>query len=163
MNSDGTLLQERPLALREKQSAIPAITLWQPWASLCALGIKTIETRSWGTEHRGPLIIHASKRSPDLAIPALQVIQKTLEAITDEPLPAGQVIGIVNLDAVVETNMMADPSFLVPEEQYVLGDFSANRYAWFLDNPREIVPFNCRGFQRLWHYDGPVIEKAREV
>ncbi len=39
-----------------------ALTLWQPWASLIALGVKTIETRSWSTDYRGPLAIHAAKR-----------------------------------------------------------------------------------------------------
>lgn len=39
-----------------------AITLWQPWASLIAVGAKTIETRSWSTKYRGPLAIHAAKR-----------------------------------------------------------------------------------------------------
>jgi hypothetical protein len=43
---------------------VRALSLWQPWASLVAEGIKTIETRSWGTRHRGPLAIHASKRTP---------------------------------------------------------------------------------------------------
>lgn len=38
-----------------------ALTLWEPWASLCALGVKTIETRSWSTKYRGRLILHASK------------------------------------------------------------------------------------------------------
>lgn len=38
-----------------------ALTLWQPWASLIALGVKTIETRSWSTSYRGPLAIHAAK------------------------------------------------------------------------------------------------------
>lgn len=36
-----------------------ALTLHQPWASLVALGVKTIETRSWSTKYRGPLAIHA--------------------------------------------------------------------------------------------------------
>lgn len=31
-----------------------AISLWQPWATLMAIGAKTIETRSWSTRHRGP-------------------------------------------------------------------------------------------------------------
>lgn len=39
-----------------------AITLHQPWASLVALGVKTIETRSWSTKYRGPLAIHAGAR-----------------------------------------------------------------------------------------------------
>lgn len=39
-----------------------ALTLWQPWASLIALGAKTIETRSWSTKYRGPIAIHAAAR-----------------------------------------------------------------------------------------------------
>ena len=39
-----------------------ALTLWQPWASAIALGSKRIETRSWSTNYRGPLAIHAAKR-----------------------------------------------------------------------------------------------------
>ena len=45
-----------------------ALTLWQPWASLIAVGAKTIETRSWSTAYRGPLLIHAAKRRPDVPL-----------------------------------------------------------------------------------------------
>lgn len=38
-----------------------AITLWQPWASLLAYGVKKYETRSWPTKYRGPIAIHAGK------------------------------------------------------------------------------------------------------
>ena len=49
--------------MREGQEAVvKALTLWQPWASLIGYGAKTIETRSWSTEYRGPLAIHAAKR-----------------------------------------------------------------------------------------------------
>lgn len=41
-----------------------ALSLWQPWASLIAVGHKTIETRSWTTSYRGPLAITATKRAP---------------------------------------------------------------------------------------------------
>jgi hypothetical protein len=41
-----------------------ALSLWQPWASLIALGVKTIETRGWATKYRGPLAIHAAQRLP---------------------------------------------------------------------------------------------------
>jgi activating signal cointegrator 1 len=37
-----------------------AISLLQPWATLVVMGVKTIETRSWQTPHRGELLIHAS-------------------------------------------------------------------------------------------------------
>lgn len=38
-----------------------ALTVWQPWASLIAECVKTIETRSKPTHYRGPLLIHAGK------------------------------------------------------------------------------------------------------
>jgi len=41
-----------------------AITLWQPWASLIACGAKKYETRSWYTNYRGKIAIHASKKKP---------------------------------------------------------------------------------------------------
>jgi hypothetical protein len=43
---------------------VKVLTLWQPWASLVALGVKTIETRSWSTKYRGPLAIHAAAKMP---------------------------------------------------------------------------------------------------
>ena len=56
----------RPLR-RERRGMTPdlrAITVWQPHASLIAIGAKTIETRSWATKYRGPVLIHAAKRKP---------------------------------------------------------------------------------------------------
>lgn len=41
-----------------------ALTVRQPWASLIAAGVKTIETRSWSTKYRGPLAIHAGAWRP---------------------------------------------------------------------------------------------------
>lgn len=44
-----------------------ALTVRQPWASLIAAGVKTIETRSWSTRYRGPLAIHAGMATADFA------------------------------------------------------------------------------------------------
>ena len=41
-----------------------AITLWQPWAQLIAIGEKRYETRSWETKYRGMIAIHAAKKKP---------------------------------------------------------------------------------------------------
>ncbi|MBW3663539.1 MAG: hypothetical protein KY469_10605 [Actinobacteria bacterium] len=41
------------------------LSLWQPRASLMPLGVKRIETRSWSTSYRGPVVIHAAKRRPE--------------------------------------------------------------------------------------------------
>lgn len=43
-----------------------ALSLKQPWANWIVQGRKTIETRTWSTPYRGPLLICSSK-SVDLA------------------------------------------------------------------------------------------------
>ena len=40
-----------------------AITIKQPWASLIAAGLKDIENRTWKTNFRGRVLIHAAKVS----------------------------------------------------------------------------------------------------
>ena len=67
------------------------ITVHQPYASaIFELG-KDVENRSWKTDYRGPLAIHASKRFDESAVlPAKQDLYRT-----DWPL--GSVIGIVQL------------------------------------------------------------------
>ena len=40
-----------------------ALTIWQPYADHILDGTKTVENRAWPTSYRGPLIIHAGKRS----------------------------------------------------------------------------------------------------
>jgi len=38
-----------------------ALSIRQPWAWLIVNGHKDIENRSWKTNHRGPILVHASK------------------------------------------------------------------------------------------------------
>lgn len=37
------------------------ITLWEPHATLMAIGAKRIETRGWSADYRGPVAIHSAK------------------------------------------------------------------------------------------------------
>lgn len=39
-----------------------AISIRQPWAALIVAGIKDIENRSWPTQFRGRLLIHAAQK-----------------------------------------------------------------------------------------------------
>lgn len=40
-----------------------ALSLWQPHAAAIMLGLKPWETRGWSTPYRGPLAIHAAKKT----------------------------------------------------------------------------------------------------
>ena len=81
-----------------------ALTLHQPWASLVAVGVKTIETRSWSTKYRGRLAIHAGARKPTMDAvyaPALAEGWRWLEGAGLVPLPLGAVVATCELVDVV--------------------------------------------------------------
>ncbi len=62
-----------------------ALSIRQPWAALIVAGRKTIEVRTWSTQRRGPIWIHASKlpdprpeawahvNTPDLMVAASRI------------------------------------------------------------------------------------------
>lgn len=82
---------------------IKALTLWQPWATLVAIGAKQIETRSWATAYRGPLAIHAAKHTPKEAADVAFALPVTeaLRAHDYHPgrLPSGVVMAVCELTA----------------------------------------------------------------
>jgi ASCH domain len=48
-----------------RHAAEPVLTVRQPWASLIVNGMKTVENRTWVTDYRGRLWIHASAAKVD--------------------------------------------------------------------------------------------------
>lgn len=82
-----------------------ALTLHQPWATLLALGEKTIETRSWDTKHRGIVAIHAGKKVDRSAWKLPEFRRSLLERddpITPENIQTGGVIALLGLVETVE-------------------------------------------------------------
>jgi hypothetical protein len=151
-----------------------ALTLTQPWASLMANNVKRIETRSWGTSHRGELAIHAAKwwSQMDRAI-ARQWDRIHGEAVPFMPL--GAVVAIVHLSACFEVaRTVSGPAgrcgavdttgerwFFDPEE-YVYGDIRPGRWLWVLHRPRVLIdPIPARGAQRLWEWSPPPTMRTR--
>src|SRR5438105_11911405 len=47
--------------VRIELTDLGAVSIRQPWAWLVVMGYKDVENRSWRTNHRGALLIHASK------------------------------------------------------------------------------------------------------
>ena len=39
-----------------------ALSIRQPWAELIVAGLKDIENRTWRTDYRGPVLIHAGMK-----------------------------------------------------------------------------------------------------
>lgn len=123
-----------------------AISLWQPWASLMAYGFKTVETRSWNTSHRGPLLIHAGKRPmPTIHKRAMEDFEsKGINWRTD--LPYGCIVAQVELIAIWPAE-----SWAIYEKEGAHGDYSVGRYAWVTDSLKRFLnPIPFRGWQRIF-------------
>ncbi len=138
---------------------IKALSLWEPWASLMATGAKTIETRSWSTSYRGPLLICASQRRNKTQLNDLLEdpdFQNGLAGlcprwpVTFNDLNFGHAVAVVDLSNVVPTSSM-----VLAQDEEAFGDFSNNRFGWCTRNLRRIKPFPIKGKQGLFDVDLP--------
>lgn len=132
-----------------------AITIKQPWASLVVHGIKDIENRSWRTNFRGRVLIHASgshgrKFSVDLTDAQTKAAFATIAKETMfGNMPFGSVIGSVEIvDCVINhSSIWADKGV----------------YNWVLANPVLFKkPIPAKGRLSFWEYDN-LSEDARNV
>ena len=80
-----------------------AITIKQPWASLIATGLKDIENRSWKTNYRGRVLIHAAASPVKEGLAALNnkqlfdLMQRENWETEFENLPNGAIVGSVEI------------------------------------------------------------------
>lgn len=104
-----------------------ALTLHQPWASLVALGVKTIETRPWSTKHRGPLAVHAGASRLGIASEHALALQAAEAVDPDgfaaEVLPFGAIVATCRLVDVVPIVDLSAGGLTV---QAWIGDYPAN-------------------------------------
>ena len=124
-----------------------ALTLWQPHATLMALGQKTWETRSWRAPDSllgHPLAIHAGKLLDAEAMKDSKV-QRGLGKLSEQPdwLPYGGIIAVV---------LVVDCRPTKKGDRRDFGDFSDGRYAWDTKLLLVCTPhIVCRGYQGLWN------------
>src|SRR5689334_12936841 len=105
-----------------------ALSLHQPWATLMALHIKTIETRGWQTKYRGPLAIHAAKRV--VAWEELSPFLRDYIVELDAPMPLGAIVAVVELyDCLGVATLTAKYPDLIQHEQ-AFGNFTPGRFGW---------------------------------
>lgn len=132
------------------------LSLWQPWASLVALGYKQVETRHWLTQWVGPLAIHAAKYQGAEVRQAFEQFSPLLSRHGYhelKALPFGYVVATTHLDRVIKTEEARQ--FLSDLEQR-LGNYSDGRFAWFLSDIKRLPePVPCKGHQGLFFWEPP--------
>lgn len=166
IGSGGAPLERRESSTTRLSSAPPplrVLTVHQPYASLIALGVKGVETRSKSTSYRGPVAIHAAKgyTADDVAVYE-KVASWGVLGPWDE-LPRGVVIATVELAACepVTDRGTACIAGIRPWELHV-GDYSASRWTWHLAAPRRLAtPVVARGALGLWRADDQLAAEIR--
>lgn len=109
-----------------------ALSMTQPWAQAVFLGLKHYETRSWYTNYRGPLLIHAAKNFPKAA----QEFARTERALGrgNSRLALGAIIGWVELVEVYQAEVLIQLGRVTGLE-HLYGDYSPGRWAWEFQQP----------------------------
>ncbi len=128
----------------------------QPWASFVALGLKTYETRSWDTSHRGSLLIHAGRKiAPEgrLLYEKIRSILGPDKGLPDfRDLPRGAVLCQVTLQTTCTTEQALNSREITFLER-ALGDYGPGRFAWSLALERTFEPvIPARGRLGLWDF-----------
>jgi hypothetical protein len=145
---------------------VKAISLYQPHATLVALGEKRFETRSWGTHHRGLLLIHAAHKRPPEYLKLAQT-EPFRRALAKDPLwmvRRMQVIAAVNMANCIRI-FSAPPREVLQFGNYELayGDFSPGRWSWhFPDAVRFPEPFYARGGRKFFNVPAHQVLLATE-
>lgn len=157
-----------------------AITIKQPYASLIACGAKRIETRSWKTNYRGKLAIHAGMKPAKIPNELKNYIDDVFfydhpihisfpgyfadGALQCDELPLGQIIAIADLvdcAKVVDYHKALNHPIIergwsdhgLTENEFLFGNYELGRYAWILDNVKPIEPVEIKGKQGLWNWE----------
>lgn len=131
-----------------------AISLWQPWASLIAVGAKHIETRHWQPPRAligQRVAIHAGKRLIELGLlghPAFA------HALAGYPIHYGAIVCTARL-ANVEP-ITPDLCRSLSDNELAFGDYHAGRYAWHLHDVHPLaVPVPTIGRQGFFDVPDP--------
>lgn len=171
-----------------RTETIPCLSLWQPWASLIAVGAKRIETRGWATNYRGPLAIHAAKRCLRhelvyfsarwdfcAALEPLGVEMGGPRKLWDV-LPFGALVAVADL-----VDCRPTESFTVAEldtkrykndeeprnhssawwDERGFGNYSPGRFGWVLEDVRPLKePFQYQGRQGLFNIPAMLVHEV---
>lgn len=151
------------------------ISLWEPWASCIALGLKRVETRSWPCPQcliGKPLVIHAAKRWDENNQEFAANLRGELTGYFPPQPQLGNLLCVVTPTHCLQVAQPGDgPPYLInggpcalcrevfdtPRER-LLGDWSPGRYLWLLKDVRRIKPVAFTGRQGIFQVPDEVIQ-----
>lgn len=127
------------------------LSIQEPYASLILNGYKKIETRSWKTNYRGDVLIHASVSKNFIkTITNKQV----LDLIKDMSLNYGKIICKAKIIDCIEMTNNYIEKIKLNKQEFALGIYEEGRYAWILEDIKPLKePIKAKGKLGLWDYE----------
>ena len=121
-----------------------ALTIKEPWASLIINGYKEYEFRSWKTNYRGKILIHAGMSNENISKFDIYNLEYS----------KGEIIGEAEIvDCILVTEEFNNE--LLKKNSLVYGKTNhTSTYAWKLTNIKKYdkkIP--CKGKLGLWNYE----------
>ena len=130
------------------------LTIKEPFASLIKEKVKTIETRSWKTNYRGIIYIHAGLKKVDYND---KRIQELITYLSNKEMNYGHIICKCELvDCIYMDNLFIN-KIKKNKKEYLCGRYEIGRYAWILKvievlNP----PIEAKGKLGIWNYNNKI-------
>lgn len=127
-----------------------ALSIKQPWAELIASGKKDIENRTWKTNYRGRVLIHATKSNKMFTVSDCDLIENHMskDEYDDSLTNIGKIIGEFEI-----VDCVRDSKSEWAQD---------NCWHWVLKNQKKYaIPIDgVKGKLQLWNYN---IEEEKEV
>lgn len=124
------------------------LTIKQPYATLIKEGLKEYEFRTWKTNYRGNILIHAGK----------SIDKKAMEKFKHLNLeyPTGCIIAKVTITDCIKIDKKAR-EMLKNKKSIVYSNIINNKdwigYGFKLENVEKIEPIYIKGKLGLWNYE----------
>jgi activating signal cointegrator 1 len=145
------------------------MSMHQPWASLVICGLKRVEGRTWPSDFRGRLWIHAAAHTPtadevNAVCDQYRALYSSAAGIDIEPYlprswPTSCLLGSVDVVAVVPQSHRELPIFQSSLPPSVLGEFESP-FCFLCENPRRCALVPTGGSHKIWPLPADLLEVA---
>lgn len=123
-----------------------ALTVKQPWADLIVIGQKDIENRTWKTNFRGRIYIHAGQRIAEV-YPAILPLSKEFD-------PVGMELAKILSRREVTSAIIGEVDIIDCVQNHPSEWAEKGVWNWVLANPVKYDEpiLNVKGAQSFWEY-----------
>ena len=127
------------------------LSVKQPWAHLIIHGAKNVENRTWRTDYRGPVAIHASLKPDDDDKAWELAAEKGEDGVVFIPhMDYGKIIGVVELVDCIDFTKVHPLNY---ESKWAAGP-----WVWVFRNKQAIEPIPYKGALGLRWFEDELVE-----